>query len=103
MRNLFTCFFLLLAFTVVQAQQKFDDFSKDFVKRYQDLHMPDLELSYVSGLQRIGATVEEDQEVCIACTVSYNTTLNNQPAISVPVQLIWIYVHSRRCTGSAQE
>jgi hypothetical protein len=55
MRKLFTCLFLLLAFATVQAQQKFDDFSKDFVKGYQDIHMPDLELSYVSGFEHIGS------------------------------------------------
>ena len=55
MRKLFTCLFLLLTFVTAQAQQKFDDFSKDFVKGYKDLNMPDLELSYVSGLQHIGS------------------------------------------------
>lgn len=45
---------LLLSFTAVKGQQKFGDFSKDFIKGYQALHMPDLELSYVNGLEHIG-------------------------------------------------
>jgi uncharacterized protein (DUF885 family) len=55
MKKPFTCFFLLLAFSVVRAQQNFDDFSKDFVKEYNALKLPQLELSYVSGLQHIGS------------------------------------------------
>lgn len=37
------------------AQQKFDDFSSKFVSGYKDLNLPDLELSYVSGLEHIGS------------------------------------------------
>ncbi|HEY4197208.1 MAG TPA: DUF885 family protein, partial [Mucilaginibacter sp.] len=55
MRKLFTCLALLLTFTLVHAQQNFNDFSKDFVKGYNALNMPQLELSYVSGLQHIGS------------------------------------------------
>lgn len=64
MRKLIACFSLLLAFTAVHARQKFDDFSKNFVKGYQALHMPDLELSYVSGLQHIGSmeNVQKQEE-----------------------------------------
>jgi uncharacterized protein (DUF885 family) len=45
---------LILSFSVANAQQKFDHFAKNFVSGYQSLKMPDLELSYVSGLQHIG-------------------------------------------------
>jgi hypothetical protein len=55
MRKLFTCLALILTFTLAQAQQKFGDFSKDFVKGYNALNLPQLELSYVSGLQHIGS------------------------------------------------
>ena len=46
---------LIISFSAVNAQQKFDEFSKNFVNGYQSLHIPDLELSYVSGLQHIGS------------------------------------------------
>lgn len=46
---------LILSFTMAGAQQKFDQFTTKFVSGYQSLHMPDLELSYVSGLQHIGS------------------------------------------------
>lgn len=46
---------LILSFSIANAQQKFSEFSKNFVSGYQSLHMPDLELSYVSGLQHIGS------------------------------------------------
>jgi len=55
MKKILTCLTLILTSIIGQAQQKFGDFSKDFVKGYQDLHMPDLELSYVSGFQHIGS------------------------------------------------
>lgn len=45
----------MLTFSVAGAQQKFDDFTKSFVSGYQSLHMPNLELSYVSGLEHIGS------------------------------------------------
>ncbi|HEX4372011.1 MAG TPA: hypothetical protein VHZ50_01780, partial [Puia sp.] len=35
------------------VQKKFDEFSKHFVKGYQALNMPELELSYVANLQHI--------------------------------------------------
>jgi uncharacterized protein (DUF885 family) len=47
---LVTSLFPLLTFA---QPQKFDEFSKKFVSGYQSLHIPDLDLSYVSGLQHI--------------------------------------------------
>src|SRR5476651_2532741 len=47
---LVTSLFPLLTFA---QPQKFDEFSKRFVSGYQSLHIPDLDLSYVSGLQHI--------------------------------------------------
>ncbi len=55
MKKLFSSLVLMLTFTFVHAQQKFSDFSKDFVKEYNALNLPQLELSYVSGLQHIGS------------------------------------------------
>lgn len=37
----------------MQAQNSFDNFSANFVKGYQALHLPDLELSYSNNLQHI--------------------------------------------------
>ncbi|MDO3629057.1 DUF885 domain-containing protein [Mucilaginibacter sp. BT774] len=55
MKKIFTCIILMLTFTIADAQQKFSDFSKDFVNGYNALKLPQLELSYVSGLQHIGS------------------------------------------------
>jgi uncharacterized protein (DUF885 family) len=54
----------LLSLTAVNAQQKFDQFAAKFVSGYQSLHMPDLELSYVSGLQHIGSaeSIQKQEE-----------------------------------------
>ncbi|HEY9196916.1 MAG TPA: DUF885 domain-containing protein [Mucilaginibacter sp.] len=46
--------FILFFLVPVNKQQKFDAFSKRFVTEYNALHLPQLELSYVSGLERIG-------------------------------------------------
>ncbi|HTD98012.1 MAG TPA: DUF885 domain-containing protein [Mucilaginibacter sp.] len=52
---LFTLATFILALSASAQQQSFDDFSKKFVDEYQSLKLPDLELSYVSGLQHIGS------------------------------------------------
>jgi uncharacterized protein (DUF885 family) len=46
-----TFFFSTIAFA---QNQEFDAFSSRFVKGYRSLHIPDLELSYLSGLEHIG-------------------------------------------------
>ena len=48
-------FTIALTITLAASAQKknFDRFSADFVRGYQALHMPGLELSYVAGLQHI--------------------------------------------------
>jgi len=53
MKKFFTSLTFMLSFIIANAQQKFGDFSRDFVKGYQSLHMPDLELSYVTDLKNI--------------------------------------------------
>lgn len=55
MRKLVTCLLLMLTAVFAHAQQKFSDFSKEFVKGYNTLNLPQLELSYVSGFQHIGS------------------------------------------------
>jgi uncharacterized protein (DUF885 family) len=56
------CVFIL-SFTAADAQQKFDQFSAKFVSGYQSLHIPDLELSYVSGLQHIGSAANVQKQI----------------------------------------
>lgn len=46
---------LILSYSATCAQQTFNQFSKNFVTGYQSMHLPELELSYVSGLQHIGS------------------------------------------------
>jgi uncharacterized protein (DUF885 family) len=53
----------ILSFTAADAQQKFDQFSAKFVSGYQSLHIPDLELSYVSGLQHIGSAANVQKQI----------------------------------------
>ena len=45
----------LLSLCHTSEQQKFDDFSSKFVRGYKALNLPELELSYVTGLERIGS------------------------------------------------
>lgn len=47
----------------VNEQQKFDDFSRGFVKGYKALHIPDLELSYVSGFEHIGSATDVQKQI----------------------------------------
>jgi uncharacterized protein (DUF885 family) len=64
--NLKTCLsgiYALLFSMVCPAQEKFDSFSKDFVKGYLALNIPDLDLSYVSGLQHIHAAGSLKKEI----------------------------------------
>ncbi|MGF7079439.1 DUF885 domain-containing protein [Mucilaginibacter sp. UYCu711] len=54
---------LLLLFNAEAQQQKFDNFSARFVSGYQSLNIPQLELSYVAGLQHIGSAGHVAEEV----------------------------------------
>jgi uncharacterized protein (DUF885 family) len=45
----------ILSFINSIPQQNFDGFCSRFVSGYKDLNLPDLELSYVSGLEHIGS------------------------------------------------
>src|SRR5882757_9463122 len=52
-----------IALSASAQQQSFDDFSKKFVDGYKSLKLPDLELSYVSGLQHIGSVESIQKQV----------------------------------------
>ena len=54
---------LLLTFSASAQQPKFDEFSKNFVRGYKALHIPDLELSYVSGLEHIGSAKSVQKQI----------------------------------------
>ncbi len=54
---------LWVSFSASGQQQKFEEFSKDFVSGYQALHIPDLELSYVSGLEHIGSAESVQKQI----------------------------------------
>jgi uncharacterized protein (DUF885 family) len=54
--------FILSVFPA-KKQQMFDAFCKDFVAGYNELHLPQLELSYVSGLAHIGTAAEVQKQL----------------------------------------
>lgn len=49
---------LILSVSPAKKQESFDAFCKDFVAGYNELHLPQLELSYVSGLEHIGSAAD---------------------------------------------
>lgn len=64
MKKVFPCIFALLFSLAATAQnQTFGAFAKKFVTGYKDLHIPDLELSYVSGLQHIGSAAAVQKQM----------------------------------------
>src|SRR3569833_1160323 len=64
MKKILLCIFsLLFSFTASAQNPKFEAFAKKFVTGYKDLHVPDLELSYVSGLQHIGSAKSVQKQV----------------------------------------
>src|SRR5258707_1380793 len=55
-RFIYTCLSVMfLSSVTVQAQSLFAAFSAKFVSGYMALNLPELDLSYVSGLQHIGS------------------------------------------------
>ena len=48
----------ILSVSPAKKQETFDAFCKDFVAGYNELHLPQLELSYVSGLEHIGTAAD---------------------------------------------
>jgi len=58
------CFcFVILGFFNAGAQEKFDAFSDKFVSGYNALNLPQLELSYVSGLEHIGTAEDVQKQI----------------------------------------
>ena len=53
MKIRFTLCTFILSLTSFQSHPKFETFSNQFVRGYKTLHLPQLELSYVSGFQNI--------------------------------------------------
>ncbi len=63
MKILFAAVCFVLFSVMAHGQRSFDAFSKEFVSGYKALKMPDLELSYVSGLQHIGSAAAVQQQL----------------------------------------
>ncbi|WP_177183760.1 DUF885 domain-containing protein [Mucilaginibacter sp. OK283] len=78
------CFFTLCLFNA-GAQEKFDAFSDRFVSGYKALNLPQLELSYVSGLEHIGTTENIQKQVAFF-TWAKQGLLNYEANILTPSQ-----------------
>jgi len=64
MKFLFITFYMLyLVLNAASQQSRFDDFSAKFVSGYTALNIPQLELSYVAGLQHIGSARQVSEQV----------------------------------------
>lgn len=61
-RFIVSCCFAIISFTAVAQQPAFNVFCRDFVSGYNNLHLPQLELSYVSGLEYIGTATEVQKQ-----------------------------------------
>jgi len=53
----------ILSVSPAKKQEAFDAFCKDFVAGYNELHLPQLELSYVSGLEHIGTAADVQKQL----------------------------------------
>jgi uncharacterized protein (DUF885 family) len=64
MKTLLLCVaFVITCLYPAMGQQKFDVFSDKFVTGYNQLKLPQLELSYVAGLEHIGTAAEIEQQL----------------------------------------
>jgi uncharacterized protein (DUF885 family) len=54
---------LILSVLPAKKQQSFDVFCKDFAAGYNELHLPQLELSYVNGLEHIGTATDVQKQL----------------------------------------
>ncbi|MEO3408087.1 DUF885 domain-containing protein [Mucilaginibacter sp. CAU 1740] len=61
-RFIVSCCFVIISFGAVAQQRAFAAFCRDFVAGYNDLHLPQLELSYVSSLEHIGTKAEVQKQ-----------------------------------------
>jgi uncharacterized protein (DUF885 family) len=53
----------ILSVSPTKKQETFEAFCKDFVTGYSELHLPQLELSYVSGLEHIGTAADVQKQL----------------------------------------
>ena len=63
MRRPLVFLFFILTSSFAFGQQTFDAFCNDFVAGYTKLHLPQLELSYVSGLEHIGTAADVQKQL----------------------------------------
>jgi len=63
MRRPLVFLFFILTSSFAFGQQTFDAFCNDFVTGYTKLHLPQLELSYTSGLEHIGAAADVQKQL----------------------------------------
>ncbi|WPV02893.1 DUF885 domain-containing protein [Mucilaginibacter sp. cycad4] len=64
MKPLIICLCLSFLYSApISQQSSFDAFCKDFVTGYTELHLPQLELSYVSGLEHIGTVADVQKQL----------------------------------------
>jgi hypothetical protein len=83
--NLCCFYFFILCLVNAGAQEKFDAFSDKFVSNYKALNLPQLELSYVSGLEHIG-TAENTQKQTAFFTWTQSGLLNYKADKLTPAQ-----------------
>lgn len=62
-RLLVFLFFTLTSSLAIGQQSPFDAFCNDFVAGYTELHLPQLELSYTSGLEHIGTAADVHKQL----------------------------------------
>ena len=87
-----TISFLILSLFSLNAQQNFDGFCSRFVIGYKALNMPELELSYVSGLEHIGSESSVKKQLdffkSIAAGLANYKTAQLTPAQNIDYKLI---------------
>jgi len=64
--------------------KKFSQFSADFVNGYKALHLPDLELSYVSGFQHIQSADSIDKQLEFFSKVKSQLTFYTENRLTLP-------------------
>ncbi|MFI5162547.1 MAG: DUF885 domain-containing protein [Sphingobacteriales bacterium] len=75
---------LYLSFSASPQQKSFARFSTGFVSGYQALHLPDLELSYVSGLEHIGSAESVQKQVIFFKSVNTKLAAFDPAKLSAP-------------------
>ncbi|HTI61273.1 DUF885 domain-containing protein [Mucilaginibacter sp.] len=84
MKKALLCIFTTIIGLAASAQnQKFEPFAKKFVAGYKELRIPDLELSYVSGLQHIGTAKAVQKQVDFFRSVQMGLAAFDPKALSL--------------------